>query len=249
MGRKMPKLEIVKQDDEFALPRKAARQKYPQPEKTGTIWFKHKLIPRTYNQEFYLQNLQENQITMCAGPAGTGKTMIVTRVALEMLASNQVSKIVVTKPILEAGDEELGFLPGSENDKILPHFQSILDQFEEHVGPTILKRLLDSGKITFLPTAFARGRDIKHAFILIDEAQNLTKKGIKTMMTRISEGSVMALNGDSDQIDLKKVSDSGFEWAIDRLVGRDGNLGVCRMTDDDIQRHPLVQLICKALRD
>lgn len=249
MGRKQSNLAIVGREDDFSLPRKASRQKYPQPEKTGSIWFKHKLIPRTYNQEFYLQNLQENKMTLCAGPAGTGKTMIVTRVALEMLANNQVSKIVVTKPIIEAGDEELGFLPGTQNDKILPHFQSILDQFEEHVGPTILKRLLDSEKIVFLPTAFARGRDIKHAFILIDEAQNLTRKGIKTMMTRISEGSVMALNGDSDQIDLKRTSDSGFEWAIDRLSGRDSDIGIVRMNEDDIQRHRLVQVICKALRD
>jgi phosphate starvation-inducible PhoH-like protein len=243
-------LEIISSDDDFALPRKAAKQKYPQPEKTASqIWFKHKLTPRTGNQEYYLQNLRENQLTMCGGPAGTGKTMFVTRVALEMLQANAVGKIVVTKPIIEAGDEELGFLPGDQTDKIMPHFQSILDQFEEHVGPTILKRLLDSGKITFLPTAFARGRDIKHAFILIDEAQNLSKKGIKTMMTRISEGSVMALNGDSDQCDLKDPRMSGFEWAIERLTGRDGNIGVVRMTEDDIQRHPLVAVICKALRD
>lgn len=249
MGRKSAKLQVIEANDEdIVLPRRASKQKYPQPIKQEGIWFKHKLPQLTYGQEYYLNSLHENQITLGAGPAGTGKTMIATRVALEMLASNQVSRIVVTKPIIEAGDEEIGFLPGDQNDKIMPHFLNVLEHFEDHVGPTILKRLLDSGKIVFLPTAFARGRDIKHSFMLIDEAQNLTKKGIKTMMTRISEGSVLAINGDTDQIDLKDPSLSGYAWAMERLVGKDPAIGIVELSEADIKRHPLVQTIVRALR-
>ncbi len=249
MGRKSAKLQVIQaQEDDVFLPRRASKQKYPQPVKQDSIWFKHNLPPLTYGQQFYLESLKEYQATLGAGPAGTGKTMIATRVALEMLANNLVSRIVVTKPIIEAGEEEIGFLPGDQNDKILPHFTSILDHFEDHVGPTVLKRLLDSGKIIFLPTAFARGRDIKHSFMLIDEAQNLTKKGIKLMLTRISEGTVIALNGDTDQIDLKDPNDSGYSWAIDRLRGIDPNISVVELGDDDIKRHPLVKVIAKALR-
>lgn len=230
------------------IPLKRAKQKYPQQVKSDSIWFKTKLIPRTYSQEFYLQTLNECDITFCSGPAGCGKTWLVTRFALELLVSNKVSKIVVTKPILEAGSEKLGHLPGEVEDKILPHFQSILDCIEDHVGPTITKKLLDSGKIQFLPTAFCRGRDIKNAFILIDEAQNLTRKGIKLLLTRISEGSTMALNGDSDQIDLPKESESGLKWAIDSLVGKNERIGIVNFSISDTQRHPIIQTILTNLK-
>lgn len=223
--------------------KRSSKQKYPQPVKSDGIWFKSKFSPRTYSQEYYVTLLQECDITFCTGPAGCGKTWIVTRYALEMLTNNRVSKIIVTKPILEAGSEKLGHLPGEVEDKILPHFQSVLDCIEDHIGPTMTKKLLDSGKIQFLPTAYCRGRDLKNAFILIDEAQNLTKKGIKLLLTRISEGSYMALNGDSDQIDLPKESDSGLKWAVTALTGKNEKIGIVNFTLNDIQRHPLIHTI------
>lgn len=232
----------------------AQKQKYPQASKASQmhdgklIKLRTKVEPRTYGQEFYMNTLDECDITLATGPAGCGKTWLVTHKALSMLLDNRVEKIVITKPILEAGGEELGFLPGEVSDKVGPHFQSILDCIEDHVGPTMAKSLLDNEKIQFLPVAFCRGRDIKNAFILIDEAQNLTRKGMKLMMTRISEGSKMAINGDADQIDLPNAADSGLAWAVSALRGKAAEIGIVEFSDSDIQRHPLISLIVKALR-
>lgn len=230
-----------------ANPRKRA-SKRGQPKTEQHIWFKHVFSPKSIGQEFYLSALNECDITFCAGPAGCGKTWIATYHALEKLLSRQVEKIIVTKPILESGGEKLGALPGEVADKVQPHFQSILDCFEDHIGPTMVKKLLDSGKIQFLPTAYCRGRDLKFAYILIDEAQNLTKKGMKLLLTRISEGSTMAINGDTDQIDLPNANDSGFVWALNALKGKNSKIGVAELHFGDIQRHPLIETILVNLR-
>lgn len=230
------------------------KQKYPAESKSAQlhegkfIKVRNKVTPRTFGQEFYLNCLNECQITLATGPAGTGKTWLVTHFALTKLLDNEVEKIIVTKPIMEAGEEKLGMLPGEVDDKIAPHFRSILDCFEDHLGPTMVKNLIEREKIVFLPVAYCRGRDLKNAFILIDEAQNLTRKGIKLMMTRIGEGSQMAINGDADQIDLPNQKDSGLDWAIQALKGKDANIGVVEMSESDIQRHPLIGVILKALQ-
>ncbi len=224
------------------------KQKYPQDIKDGTLSIRSNFKPRTAGQEFYVNTLNECDITLCEGPAGTGKTWIATRIALERLIDHKVSRIVVTKPILEAGSEKLGALPGEVEDKILPHFQSILDCFEDHIGPAMVKKLIDNGKIEFLPTAYCRGRNLHNAFILIDEAQNLTKKGIKLLMTRIADGSTMLINGDSDQCDLPHVNDSGFAPAVASLRGKNPRIGVVTMDASDIQRHPLIHVILTNLK-
>lgn len=213
-----------------------------------SIKLRTRVQPKTYGQEFYLDTIRESTITLASGPAGCGKTWLATQIALQKLLNNEVATIIVTKPILEAGEEEIGFLPGELDDKVAPHFQSVVDCFEDHVGPTATKQLLESRKIVFLPVAYCRGRDIKNSFILIDEAQNLTRKGIKLMMTRISEGSMMVINGDDDQVDLKDPRDSGLAWAVECLRGRDSEIGIVQMTEADIQRHRLVSVIVKALR-
>lgn len=231
-----------------------SKQKYPAESKAAQlhegkfIKLKTKVSPRTYGQEFYLNCLSESPITLASGPAGSGKTWLATYFAVSSLLDNEVQKIVVTKPILEAGEEELGFLPGDVSDKVAPHFQSIIDCFEDHLGPTMFKTLFEREKIVFLPVAFCRGRDIKNAFILIDEAQNLTRKGIKLMMTRIGDGSKMAINGDADQIDLPNEKDSGLAWAVEKLRGKDPQISVVQLTDADIQRHPLISVILTNLR-
>lgn len=249
MGRRA-KLSVVGQEDGYddgysaSSAIKRNKQKYPQPVKSNNIWFKDNLEPRTYGQEFYINAIKESDITICTGPAGCGKTWLVTRIALEDLAANRVSKIIVTKPIVEAGDGMgIGFLPGEVEDKILPHFMSVLDCFEDHIGPTMTKKLMDEGKIVFLPVEYMRGRDLKYSFILVDEAQNLTKVGVKLVMTRISTGSKMVLNGDAQQIDLPKNKESGLQWAADRLVGKNGRISVATLGRDDVQRHPVITTI------
>jgi len=235
-------------NDGIISPPSHKRQKYLQAVKKESIALRSNFTPKSAGQEYYLSLLNECSITFCAGPAGTGKTWIVTRFALEQLLNHNVSKIVVTKPILEAGEEEIGFLPGDVADKILPHFQSVLDCIEDHIGPTMTKKLLDSHQIEFLPTAYCRGRNLKNAYILIDEAQNLTRKGIKLLLTRIAEGSLMALNGDTDQTDLPNPQDSGFEWALNCLAGKSPSIGVAELDYGDIQRHPLIETILTNLR-
>lgn len=238
----------VAQDGETFEKFHKKKQKYPQDIKDGTLTIRSSFKPRTPGQEFYVNTLNECDITLCEGPAGCGKTWIATRIALERLIDHKVSRIVVTKPILEAGSEKLGALPGEVEDKILPHFQSILDCFEDHIGPAMLKKLIDNGKIEFLPTAYCRGRNLHNAFILIDEAQNLTKKGIKLLMTRIADGSCMLINGDSDQIDLPHIGDSGFAPAVTALKGKDPKIGVVTLDKSDIQRHALIHVILTNLK-
>jgi len=224
------------------------RQKYPQQIKEKSIHLNRPITPRTPGQEFYLNTLRETTITICSGPAGCGKTWLVTAVALEKLLSNQVEKIVVTKPILEAGDEQLGLLPGDVSEKVLPHFQSILDCFEDHLGPTATKKLLADGKIVFLPTAYCRGRNISFSYMIIDEAQNLTKRGIKLLMTRIGEGTMMAINGDTKQVDLPRGQESGLQDAISALTGKHPEISIVELRTSDIQRHPLISIILDCLR-
>jgi phosphate starvation-inducible protein PhoH and related proteins len=233
---------------ENSKPVSLIKDKYPKRVKSGAFFLKNKIVPRTYGQIFYIDTLKESTITICSGPAGCGKTWVVTGIALEKLLNQEIDKITVTKPIIEAGDENLGFLPGTVEDKVLPHFQSILDCFEDHVGPMTLQKLMQDGKIVFLPIAFLRGRDLKNSFIIADECQNMTRKGIKLLMTRISDGSIMTINGDTDQIDLPNPKDSGLHWALSALAGKSEDIGVVEMNESDIQRHHLISVILKYLK-
>ena len=227
---------------------KGKKQKYPQLIRNNEYVIKHKIEPRTYGQEFYLNTLNESTITICTGPAGTGKTWIATAVALQRLFNNEVEKIVVVKPIVEAGDEKIGYLPGDLDEKIYPHIASILDNIEDHIGPTATKRLIEAGKIVFMPAAYLRGRSLKYSFVIVDEAQNLTKKGFKLVISRLGEGTIMSINGDDDQSDLGH-KESGLRWALTKLAGKHQDVGVCEMRNIDIQRHPLLTFVLDHLHD
>lgn len=249
MGRRQS-MRLVESDmySENTKPIPHSKQKYPQPVKTEGMWFKSKFIPRTAGQQYYVDCLRESTITICKGPAGCGKTWLVTRIALEMLLDNKVSRIVVTKPITPACNlEELGFLPGSELEKITPYMVNIMEAFEDHIGVAMVNKLVESGKISFMPISMARGRNLSNSFIIADEAQNLTHKGFKLFMTRIAEGSYMAINGDSDQIDIDE-KESGLDDTIQSLRGKSAEISVVELDDRDIQRHPIIRVILDNLK-
>jgi len=226
----------------------AKRQRYPTEENKSSKFFMKRMVPKSDTQDYLYNTLKESTITLCTGPAGTGKTYVAIGVALEMLMENKIDKIIVTKPILEAGDEKIGFLPGDVDLKILPHMEYIIDKIEELVGVAICEKLIKNKQIIFSPTAYLRGRDFKYSFILIDEAQNMTKNGLKLLMTRLGEGSIMSISGDSDQIDLKVRSDSGLDWCVSKLEGRHSQISVVKFSNSDICRHPLITDILNLLQ-
>lgn len=219
--------------------------KYPQPvnpEGTRVIRLKFSPQPKTLAQELYLESLREQPLTIGTGPAGSGKSFLAMTVALEKLLSNEVSKIVITRPICEAG-ESLGFLPGTFEEKISPYLRPLLDAMEDLIGPTMAKKLLDTGKIEFAPLAYMRGRTFNNAVVILDEAQNTTVEQMKLFVTRIGEFSYFVVNGDVSQSDLRGVPENGLEYIVRRLRGRSEKISVIEFGHKDIQRSEIVKTI------
>lgn len=195
--------------------------------------------PKNSAQEQYINSLKESKISFCIGPAGTGKTYIASNVALELLYTGKIERILVTRPIVAT--EDIGYLPGTLEEKIYPYLLPLLDAFEDHIGPVKTKELLESGRISPSPLAFMRGRSINNAFIILDEAQNVTKEQMKMFLTRIGYNTIMAVNGDGTQTDLPKKEDCGLIWAVDRLRGVSKDISVVEFSKSDIVRNPLIE--------
>lgn len=223
-----------------------ARNKYPQPAVKGEggakIKIRQQLVAQNFAQEMYLDALRNSPLTISNGPAGSGKTYLVVGVALEKLLSNEVDKIVFTRPVVEA-DEELGFLPGTLEDKLDPYLRPLFDAVEDHVGVTMAKKILESGKIEIAPLAYMRGRTFNHTFVVLDEAQNATAKQMKMFLTRIGEGSFYSVNGDISQSDLKIPRDvdkstweHGLTYAIRKLAGKSPNISYIEFFNKDVVR-------------
>ena len=236
-----------------------SKQKYPQEVKPSPAYsnqghnakegfsLKTKLKPKNYSQELYIESLKENTITICNGPAGSGKTYIVTAVALEKLMNNEIDRIVLTRPVVEAG-ENLGFLPGDFKEKLHPYLLPLIDAIEDHVGPAMAQKLQDSGKIEVAPLAFMRGRTFNNAFVILDEAQNTTKEQMRMFMTRIGYNTQMCINGDHSQSDLGlKYEEHGLQWAVRKLRGNVSDIVVCEFSTKDIVRNPLITKILNYL--
>jgi phosphate starvation-inducible PhoH-like protein len=259
MGRKQlkanPEFDPRFDEDRHATARDhaaARKQRYPRLVRDGDVWFKNRFEPRTEGQAYYMSCLRESTVTFCTGPAGVGKSVCVTRVALEGLASNQYSRIVITRPLRQAptGDENTGALPGTLEEKYAPHAQAIMEAVEFHIGAAATRRLVEDGKIVFIPVSFMRGKTLSHDFVIADEAQNYTVGGLKLLLTRLGEGSTIAVNGDVEQCDLRGKgpdSTSGLATAIERLRGRDGRVSVVELTSADQQRHDLLTLFTDLL--
>ena len=202
------------------------------------------VAPKTPNQARYLEALSHNDLVFGLGPAGTGKTFLAVAHGAGMLLRGDVDRLIVSRPAVEAG-ERLGFLPGDLNEKVDPYMAPVWEALTDILGAEQLRRRREKGEIEVAPIAFLRGRTLSQAFVIVDEAQNASRAQMKMVLTRLGEGSRMAVTGDPTQIDLPHPSDSGLAHAVGLLDGVKG-IGVTRFEAEDVVRHPLVERIVRA---
>ncbi|MUM22407.1 PhoH family protein [Mycobacterium sp. CBMA271] len=200
--------------------------------------------PKTLNQKRYVDAIDVNTIVFGIGPAGTGKTYLAMAKAVNALQSKQVSRIILTRPAVEAG-ERLGFLPGTLSEKIDPYLRPLYDALHDMMDPELIPKLMDAGVIEVAPLAYMRGRTINDAFIILDEAQNTTAEQMKMFLTRLGFGSKIVVTGDITQVDLPGSSRSGLRAAMEILDNIEG-IHFSELTSADVVRHRLVSEIVDA---
>jgi phosphate starvation-inducible PhoH-like protein len=205
---------------------------------------KKPITPKTMTQRRYVDAIGKSDLVFGIGPAGTGKTYLAVAMAVAALLSKQVSRIVLTRPAVEAG-ERLGFLPGTLQEKIDPYLRPLYDALNDMIDPEKIEKLLERNTIEIAPLAFMRGRTLNDAFIIMDEAQNCTPEQMKMILTRQGFNSKMVVTGDPTQIDLPGGQRSGLAEVIEVLRGVEG-VQFVHFDDRDVVRHPLVQRIVKA---
>lgn len=203
--------------------------------------------PKTMGQKKYVQAMQDHMIVFGLGPAGTGKTFLAMAMAIMAFRSNQVSRIILTRPAIEAG-EKLGFLPGDLQSKVDPYLRPLYDALYQIMGAESFQKNMEKGLIEVAPLAYMRGRTLDNAYIILDEAQNTTEAQMKMFLTRIGFGSKVVITGDASQKDLGSGTRSGLDVAQKVLSGVEG-IAFCQLTSKDVVRHPLVQRIVKAYED
>ena len=200
--------------------------------------------PKTLGQKEYADLIRKKMITFGIGPAGTGKTYLAMAMAITAFRNDEVNRIILTRPAIEAG-EKLGFLPGDLQSKVDPYLRPLYDALNQIMGNEAFMRNVEKGLIEVAPLAYMRGRTLDNAFIILDEAQNTTPAQMKMFLTRIGYGSKAVVNGDLTQKDLSAATQSGLENAI-RVLSKVDDLGFSYLTEKDVVRHPLVQKIVKA---
>jgi phosphate starvation-inducible protein PhoH and related proteins len=204
------------------------------------------IFPRTFGQAVFLETVRKSELTIGLGPAGTGKTWLAMAMAVSALLKNEVSRIILTRPAVEAG-EALGFLPGDLQQKILPYLRPLYDALNEMMPAEEVPGLIERGVIEVAPLAYMRGRTLNRAFIILDEAQNTTREQMLMFLTRLGFGSKAVVNGDLTQVDLPAHKMPGLleaEFLLREVPG----VGVVRLTAADVVRHPLVQRIIEAYK-
>lgn len=199
---------------------------------------------KTVGQKAYVEAIRKNTVVFGVGPAGTGKTYLAVCMAVNAFKTRQVEKIILTRPAVEAG-EKLGFLPGDLQTKVDPYLRPLYDALQELFGLENYLKLMERGVIEIAPLAYMRGRTLSNAFIILDEAQNTSKEQMKMFLTRMGEGSKMVVTGDMTQIDLPGGTYSGLRHATRVLENIEG-IAICRLSDKDVVRHPLVMQIVRA---
>lgn len=200
--------------------------------------------PKTLGQKNYVDLIRKKMIVFGVGPAGTGKTYLAMAMAIQAFKNDEVSKIILTRPAIEAG-EKLGFLPGDLQSKVDPYLRPLYDALYQIMGPDSFIKNTEKGLIEVAPLAYMRGRTLDNAYIILDEAQNTTPAQMKMFLTRIGFGSKVIITGDLSQKDLPQGSQSGLEQAL-KVLGKVDDIGFANLTNQDVVRHPLVQKIVKA---
>jgi phosphate starvation-inducible PhoH-like protein len=200
--------------------------------------YRNRLRPRTENQKEYIRTAAENTITFCQGLAGSGKTHIAIGMALEYLFDDKVKKIIITRPVLEAG-EKIGYLPGSAEEKLHPYLLPILDEINYFINQAQYASLRLNNKIEVVPLGLMRGRNFHNSFIVADECQNASYQQLKMLITRIGQNSKMILTGDVKQSDLNRNLQGGFSDLINALGDLPG-IGISRLEASDIVRNPII---------
>ncbi len=202
------------------------------------------IVPKTLSQKLYLQSMLEHSVVFGIGPAGTGKTYLAMAAAVSALLKNEVERIILTRPAVEAG-ETLGFLPGDLREKILPYLRPLYDALHDMLDPEDVTRLSEKGVIEIAPLAYMRGRTLSRAFIVLDEAQNTTPEQMMMFLTRLGEESRMVVTGDITQIDLPRAKQSGL-LEVRHILADVPGIDFHTFSGADVVRHPLVQKIIAA---
>lgn len=203
--------------------------------------------PKTLGQQKYVDAIKNKMITFGVGPAGTGKTYLAMAMAITAFKNNEVGRIILTRPAIEAG-EKLGFLPGDLQSKIDPYLRPLYDALYQIMGAESFLKNSEKGLIEVAPLAYMRGRTLDNAFIILDEAQNTTPAQMKMFLTRIGFGSKVVITGDETQKDLPSGQVSGLDTAV-QVVKNIEDISICKLTSKDVVRHPLVQKIVKAYEE
>ena len=200
--------------------------------------------PKTLGQKQYADAIRKNMIVFGMGPAGTGKTYLAMAMAITAFKNNEVERIILTRPAIEAG-EKLGFLPGDLQSKVDPYLRPLYDALYQIMGAESFLKNMEKGLIEVAPLAYMRGRTLDNAFIILDEAQNTTPAQMKMFLTRIGFGSKVVVTGDASQKDLAAGVQSGLDVAV-KVLSKIEDIAFCQLTSKDVVRHPLVQKIVKA---
>jgi len=207
---------------------------------------KQPIFPRTFGQQRYLNSIRQRDLVFGIGPAGTGKTYLAMAMAVSAMLKDEVGRIILTRPAIEAG-EELGFLPGDMQAKVMPYLRPLYDALYDMMHPEEVERCLERGIIEVAPLAYMRGRTLNHSFVILDEAQNTTEEQMLMFLTRMGFDSKCVVTGDQTQIDLPGSKPSGLLEAGKVLQGVEG-VGICYLDESDVVRHELVRRIINAYR-